>query len=148
MPLFCHDLKPSLCWRSLTAMSVTRGRPLTKHTEAEPSQNVTNDTNQSLPLKRPRPRVHGLVRRQAVPDHVPTKWPMLWPTTLRDLQNVAGKPGWMCSAIHSAGRHECRNPANTRTQGSASGAIRRIHSRASRRQCKHANTEIPCSSRI
>jgi hypothetical protein len=49
--------------RHLTDLPVSRGRPLTKHAEAEPFPDLSTNTNQRLPLKRPRPRVHGLVRQ-------------------------------------------------------------------------------------
>jgi hypothetical protein len=44
-------------------MSVSCGRPLTKHAEAEPFPDLSTNTNQLLPLQRLRPRVHGLVRQ-------------------------------------------------------------------------------------
>ena len=56
----CHNPSQRNC--CLTDMSVSRGRLLTMLLAAEPFPDLSIDTNQSLPLKRPRPRVHGLVR--------------------------------------------------------------------------------------
>jgi hypothetical protein len=48
--------------RGLTDMSVSRGRLLSMYSTAESLRDLPTGTNQLFPLKRPRPRVHGLVR--------------------------------------------------------------------------------------